>query len=156
MSEIIYWILFLFVLLFALPLIFLLGVVATGVLLTIIVTSMIVWTLNFGGSEFYKILITFSLIVVSLICIYFTSLVTFAALGFLMSKVGKNIRLLKLVASDHLYLKKNSLKIYAKFFFLSLFLLLKKTAQSLLILIPITVIVFLFSIEEFNHSELWI
>jgi len=90
MPEIAYWFLLITITLFALPLIFFLGILVTGFLLVLIVSAVIFWFFNQENFDLSIFLIDLLFLSFFLIVFYFLFLLTFATLGMLILKFTDN------------------------------------------------------------------
>tara|TARA_E500000331_G_scaffold264642_1_gene255793 strand:+ start:1353 stop:1811 length:459 start_codon:yes stop_codon:yes gene_type:complete len=152
MHEITYWILFIVLTLLALPLIFLIGIMASGLILIAIVLATIFWGLNLQVIQPHEILLIFSLFLLSLFSIYFIGLLIFATLGFLIYKFKSSL----LTNPKEEDFRKKSLKYFANVFFSTTKSLVKKFKWLIWGLLPIIIILSFLTHQEFSHNEFWI
>ena len=156
MPEIAYWFLLITIILFALPLIFFLGILVTGFLLVLIVSAVIFWFFNQENFDLSIFLIDLLFLSFFLIVFYFLFLLTFATLGMLILKFTDNRVLIRFLNQKKINSNGRLLKYYCKIFFLSTYLLIKKTKWVFWIFLPVFIIVLFFTKQKFDLNEFWI
>ncbi len=156
MPEIAYWFLMLIIFLLALPLMFFLGILAVGFLLFLIILSIFLWFFNTESFETSIFLIDFAVVLFFLGVIYFFCLLTFSTLGKLILKFTDNKALIRFFNNKNFITEKKSFKYYSRIFLLSVYLYIKKIKWIFWIILPIFIILLLFTNQEFHHNEFWI
>ena len=156
MPEIAYWFLLITITLFALPLIFFLGILVTGCLLVLIVSAVIFWFFNQENFDLSIFLIDLLFLSFFLFVFYFLFLLTFATLGMLILKFTDSRVLIRFLNQKKINSNGRLLKYYCKIFFLSTCLLIKKTKWVFWILLPVFIIVLFFTKQKFDLNEFWI
>ena len=156
MPEIAYWFLLLVITLLALPLIFFLGVLAAGFLLFMMISVTILWFFNNENFELSVFIIDSIFVLSFFIATYFFCLFIFASLGFLILKFTKNKALIRFLNYKNLIPKKNLIKYHSNIFILFIRVFIKKISWIFWFLLPIFLIAFFITKQEFDRNEFWI